>query len=463
VTRAARRVLIIGLDCAAPKFAFDTQSLPLPNLHRLMREGLYGELRSCDPPITVPAWSCMTTGYDAGRLGVYGFRNRRDYSYGPLSLASSLDIREKRLWDYAGDAGLNSIVLGVPQTYPPLPLRGCLVTDILTPSTSVAYTYPEPLADELRGAAGEYIIDVPDFRADAREGLAERIHAMMHNRFDYAEYLVRTKPWDLCMMVEIGLDRIHHAFWQDADSEHPAYRAGNPYEQVIPDYYRAVDARIGRLLDVVGPETTVLVVSDHGARALQGGFAINQWLIKNGYLTLKGKPAAPAPLTPDMVDWSRTRAWGEGGYYARICLNVAGREPQGIVLSANYEALRSELIVRLEGVVGPNGELLHNWVLKPQALYDTVNGVAPDLLAYFGGLAWRSVGKVGGDLFWRGNDAGPDGANHDFSGIIVMHGPGVTPRAEPVRHTLFSVAPTVLSLLGLSIPETFNGYDILAS
>lgn len=462
MTRAPRRVLIIGLDCAAPKFAFDIENLPLPNLHRLMREGLWGELRSCDPPITVPAWSCMTSGRDAGTLGVYGFRNRRDHSYGPLGLATSHDIREKRLWDYTGEAGFNAIVLGVPQTYPPQPLHGCLVTDILTPSTSVAYTYPESLADELRTAAGEYIIDVSNFRVDVRDGLAERIHALMHNRFDYAEYLMRAKAWDLFMLVEIGLDRIHHAFWQDADPEHPAHRAGNPYERVIPDYYRALDARIGRLLELAGPDTTVLVVSDHGARALQGGFAINQWLVEHGYLTLKSTPSAPTPLTPDMVDWTRTRAWGEGGYYARIWLNVAGREPQGIVPPSDFDALRSELIARIEAVTGPNEELLGNWVLKPDAIYDTVNGVAPDLLAYFGGLAWRSVGKVGGDLFWRGNDAGPDGANHDFPGILIMHGPGVAPDAAG-RYTIFDVAPTVLALLGLPIPETLQGHDILSA
>lgn len=460
MTRAARRVLIIGLDCAAPKFTFDTKNLQLPNLHRLMREGLWGDLRSCDPPITVPAWSCMTSGRDAGALGVYGFRNRRDHSYDPMVLASSRDIQEKRLWDYAGSAGLDSIVLGVPQTYPPQPLRGCLVTDLLTPSTSVPYTYPVSLADELRAAVGEYIIDVPGFRANAREGLAERIHTLMHNRFDYAEYLIAHKPWELFMMVEIGLDRMHHAFWQDADPEHPAYRAGNSYERVIPDYYCALDVRVGRLLEQVGPDTTVLVVSDHGARALQGGFAINQWLIQHGYMVLKAAPSAPVPLTPDMVDWSQTRAWGEGGYYARIWLNVAGREPQGIVPPPEFDALRSELIAGIEAATDPNGKPLGNWVLKPDAIYDTVNGVAPDLLAYFGGLAWRSVGKVGGDLFWRGNDAGPDGANHDFPGILIAHGPGVASDAAG-RYTIFDVAPTVLALLGLPIPETLEGHDIL--
>jgi predicted AlkP superfamily phosphohydrolase/phosphomutase len=281
----------------------------------------------------------------------------------------------------------------------------------------------------------------------------------MHNRFDYAEYLVHAKPWDFFMMVEIGLDRIHHAFWQDADPEHPDFREDSPYRNVIPDYYRALDARIGRLLERVDSETAILVVSDHGARALHGGFAINQWLLENGYLALKSTPRTPTPLTPNLVDWSRTRAWGEGGYYARIWLNVAGREPQGIVPRAEYDALRSRLMVELEGVIGPDDKPLHNWVLKPEAIYDTVNGVAPDLLGYFGGLAWRSVGKVGGDLFWRGNDAGPDGANHDFPGILILHGPGISPRGENV-FTLFSVAPTVLSLLGLAVPDTFNGYDV---
>jgi len=455
------RVLIVGLDCAVPRFVFDHESLSLPNLHRLMGEGIWGELRSCDPPITIPAWSCMTSGLDAGSLGVYGFRNRRDHSYGPLALASAHDIRAKRLWDYAGDAGLDSIVLGVPQTYPPRPLRGCLVTDLLTPSTSVPYTYPESVASELRAAAGEYIIDVPDFRADARNGLADRIHALMHNRFDYAEYLLRAKSWQLFMMVEIGLDRIHHAFWQDADPAHPDYRPGNQYESVIPDYYRALDARIGRLLDAIGRDAAVLVVSDHGARALHGGFAINQWLIDHGYLVLKQTPSAPVPLTPELVDWSCTRAWGEGGYYARISLNVAGREPQGIVPRDGYEPLRDQLIARLEAVRGPNSERLGNRVLKPEAIYANVNGVAPDLLAYFGGLAWRSVGKVGGGLFWRGNDAGSDGANHDFPGVFILRAPGVQPRRIDGT-SLFDVAPTVLALLGIDVPETLRGRNLLA-
>ena len=77
-------------------------------------------------------------------------------------------------------------------------------------------------ADGKTGLAGNlYIIDVPDFRTDDKEGLLGQIRALMNNRFDVAEYLMGKEPWDFFMMVEMGVDRLHHAFWRHADSSHP--------------------------------------------------------------------------------------------------------------------------------------------------------------------------------------------------------------------------------------------------
>ncbi|HVM96495.1 MAG TPA: alkaline phosphatase family protein, partial [Candidatus Acidoferrales bacterium] len=70
------KVAVIGLDCVPPQLVFERWVELLPNLRRLMGEGAWGSLRSCDPPITVPAWASMVTGKDPGQLGVYGFRNR---------------------------------------------------------------------------------------------------------------------------------------------------------------------------------------------------------------------------------------------------------------------------------------------------------------------------------------------------------------------------------------------------
>ncbi|MGH3113332.1 MAG: alkaline phosphatase family protein, partial [Gaiellaceae bacterium] len=74
----ASRALVIGLDCAPPELVFERWREDLPTLRSLMERGRYGVLRSCDPPITVPAWACMTSSRSPGALGIYGFRNRRD-------------------------------------------------------------------------------------------------------------------------------------------------------------------------------------------------------------------------------------------------------------------------------------------------------------------------------------------------------------------------------------------------
>jgi predicted AlkP superfamily phosphohydrolase/phosphomutase len=92
-----------------------------------MREGVWGELKSTIPPITVPAWTSMLSSKDPGQLGFYGFRNRRNHSYEELYFANASYIREKMVWNYLDEKGLTSILIGIPQTFPPRPLRGVMV------------------------------------------------------------------------------------------------------------------------------------------------------------------------------------------------------------------------------------------------------------------------------------------------------------------------------------------------
>ncbi|HSA00674.1 MAG TPA: alkaline phosphatase family protein, partial [Candidatus Paceibacterota bacterium] len=90
------RVLIIGLDCAEPSLVFDLWRGYLPNLRRLMEQGAWTTMNSTTPPITIPAWSCMMTSKDPGTLGIYGFRNRKDFTYAGLSFATSTAVKEPR-------------------------------------------------------------------------------------------------------------------------------------------------------------------------------------------------------------------------------------------------------------------------------------------------------------------------------------------------------------------------------
>lgn len=457
----SQKVAIIGLDCATPQLVFDRWFDELPNIKRVAESGIWGRLRSTDPPITVPAWQSMMTGKNPGKLGFYGLRNRKDYSYDKFIVASGALVKDDRVWDVLSRLGKQCTVIGVPQTYPVRPLNGYLVSCFLTPSTKNQFTYPDNFRQEVEEVTGGYILDCENYRTDDKDELLAQIYRMTERRFKLARHMVQKHPWDFFMMVEMGPDRLHHGFWKYTDPEHPRYEKGNPLENCIYDYYRYVDREIGTLLELFGEETTVLIVSDHGAKPLLGGICLNEWLIKEGYLTLKSKPEGVVPLEKCEIDYSKTMAWGAGGYYGRLVLNVRGREPEGIIDPADFEKVRQELIDKLEALPNHKGENIGTIVLRPEECYPVVNNIPPDLFVYFGDLYWRSIGSIGTrEIYTFDNDTGPDDANHAQHGIFAM-GPVQSDRPG-VREGLDikDVASTVLSLFGVDVPSDMEGQVI---
>ena len=151
------------------------------------------------------------------------------------------------------------------------------------------------------------------------------------------------------------------------------------------------------------------MLSDHGAKRLDGGIRINEWLRREGLLATLAEPNGVSSLRDVGVDWSKTTAWGEGGYYARVFLNVAGREPEGTIAPEDYEAVRDDLARRIAEIPDDAGNPIPTAVYKPEQLYGEPKGVAPDLIVVFGDLYWRSVGTIGGDegVQTLENDTGP--------------------------------------------------------
>ena len=459
------KVAVFGLDCATPQLMFDRWRDDLPNINRLMRSGTYGTLKSCIPPITVPAWSCMAASKDPGTLGIYGFRNRKDYSYDQLFIASSAAVGHPRIWDLLGQNGKKSIVVGLPGTYPIMrPVNGCMITGFLAPDTEKSdYTWPHTLKHEIKELVGEYLVDVPQFRTDDKQRLLDQIYEMTEKRFRVVEHLIEHQAWDLLWLVEIGLDRIHHGFWAFMDPQHHRYEPGNPLENAIHDYWVFCDQWVGRLLEKLDLDTTaVWVVSDHGAQCMVGGFCINTWLMQEGYLHLKEPPAPGQRFTTDLVDWSKTKAWGEGGYYGRVFFNVQGREPQGIIPQADFEQVRREIQTKLEALVDHKGQPMGTRAYLPQDLYREVHRVPPDLVVIFGGLRWRSVGSLGHQsIYTFENDTGPDDANHAQHGVYVMTHPSLEAKGRVDGPTLYDVTPTILKQLGLPIPADLQGQPLM--
>ena len=458
------RVAVIGLDCVPARLLFHELLDEVPNLRKLMEAGMHGELASITPPITVPAWACAMTGKTPGQLGIYGFRNRKDNTYEGLSSATSEAVREPTVWDLLGRRGLRSLLIGVPPGYPPRPLEGWRVSCFLTPPSAKVFTHPAELRAEVEDEIGPggYIFDIPNFREKGFEVVLQQLYEMTRRRFQVARRLVRTKPWDLFMMVEMGPDRLHHVFWQFFDPGHPKHEPGSPFQTAFQDYYRFLDAEVGALLEVLPDDAITIVMSDHGARRMEGGVCFNDWLIREGYLALSEEVAGIVPVAKAPIDWTRTVAWGDGGYYGRLFLNVRGREPNGVVDPARYEEVRDELAAKLEAMPGPDGEPLGTKVIKPEDVYPDVRGVAPDLIVYFGDLDWRSVGTIGNpDVFTHENDTGPDGANHDRTGVFAMVGAPGQPAGKVDGLRLVDVGPTILSLYGVETPDGAVGRPFL--
>lgn len=456
------KLLVIGLDCAAPALLFGDERLA--NIRRLMDAGCYGRLESVIPPITIPAWRCMVTSQDPGSLGVYGFRNRGDHSYAKLDIVNSKSFKAMTIWDHLAMEGKRSVIIGVPPSFPPPRVNGISVGCFMTPTVEDDYTHPRHIKDEIRELVGEYLVDVKGFRSDDKEWLRDQIFEMSRKQFTVVRHYLQNAEWDYFHFVNIALDRVHHGFWKYMDPAHPDHEPNSPYRDVISDFYLHLDEEIGRVLELLDDDTAVLVVSDHGAQALHGGFCVNEWLVQEKLLALKSYPGEVTPFGKLDVDWGRTKVWSEGGYYARVFFNVKGREPNGVIEPGEYEAFRDEMKAKFEATTGPDGKPLGTLVFKPQEIYQHVRNVAPDLIVHFGALDWRSIGGVGynGRLHVKENDTGPDDCNHAQFGAFVLAAPNVPALGEIQGARLLDIAPTLIEVGGYEMPESFQGRSIFA-
>lgn len=443
-----RKLLVIGLDSAPPSLVYNRFRDSLPTLS-ILTSGNKAILRSSHPPITIPAWAVMVTGKSPGELGLYGFRHRKPGSYNDVYIASSRSIKSPAIWDLAGREGLKSVVVGVPPSYPPRPIRGAMVGCFITPGPESPYTFPPRLKGEMESALGPYIFDA-EYRSDDKESIIGNLWKMTKYQFRAYRFLMKRLKWDFFMFVQIGVDRVQHAFWGYMDKDHHKYTPGNRYENVIEEYYRLVDEELGKMIKETPADAVIAVVSDHGAKRMKGAFVVNQWLAEKGYLKIEKMPPPGTDLSEARIDWRKTIAWGWGGYYARIFLNVEGREPKGVIRRDDYEHYRTELIEEISRIEGPGGEEWDSYAFRPEELYPVVRGDVPDLIAYFDDLYWRSAGTVGWDTkYLRENDRGPDDAVHDWFGIISLYDPeeSVPPLKEKLDiKEVFQIFAEILGL-----------------
>jgi predicted AlkP superfamily phosphohydrolase/phosphomutase len=316
-------------------------------------------------------------------------------------------------------------------------------------------------------------VDVANFRTPDKDWLIQQIWDMTEMRFKALNHMMDHYDWDYFMWVEMGVDRVHHGLWSYMDPGHRRHEPGNKYQDKIKEYYKLIDTQLASMLSKIDDNTMVLVVSDHGGKKMDGGIAVNEWLWREGYLALEESPPEDqfdadgnrvlTPFTKVEINWEKTKAWGAGGYYGRVYLNVEGREPQGTVKRSEYEALRDELISRFQAIPDHNGQPMDTRVYKPQEVYHKVRNVAPDLIVYWDNLNWRSVGSYGhGGVHTFENDTGPDDCNHASNGLFILYDPRQPVTSAEIKgRQIMDVAPTILELMGVKAPADMQGQRLL--
>jgi predicted AlkP superfamily phosphohydrolase/phosphomutase len=441
-----QKMVVFGLDCATPELLFNKFKPFLPNLSKLMNSGSYGVLKSTVPPLTVPAWASMTTGKDPGELGVYGFQNRKDYSYNDLVIANNFSIKSKRVWDVLNENGLSCIVVGVPQTFPPKISDGIIVSGFMTPSTELEYTYPNEYKKKIADIVQDYKLDVDNFRIKNKTKLFQEIEDMTKKRFKLIRHMIKHEKWDFLMMVEIGLDRVFHAFLNFFEENNE-----NEFQNVVLEYHKLLDAEIGETLKILDKNTIVVVVSDHGAKKMKASICINDWLITEGYLKLKKPVDGIMPLKLDMVDWENTMAWGSGGYFGKVFLNVKKREPKGVIPESDYNLMRDEISEKIKNITDEDGGQLDTKIFYPEKTYNEVNGIPPDIFVYFDDLSFRSVGTVGHEKIWvyESGDAS-DTSSHSSIGVFIYNDPSKKGDGKLSDLDITNIFKIILNAYGIS-------------
>ncbi len=306
----------------------------LPHLAALASAATLMDARAPLPPISSVSWASASTGTNPGRHGVFGFVERKPGTW-DLEFTNVHTIAEPAVWQRAADAGMRSVVVNVPGTYPAQPLDGVLISGFVSPSLERSVQPPEllPWLAE-RG----YLIDV-DLglgRTDL-EAFWEQLVAHHQARERVLLDLLERERCELFFAAFTGTDRLHHFLWEQME------RGEEPWASRFHAYYDLVDRSVGALVDRLPDDCTLALLSDHGFCRLDQEVYVNRWLERDGWLQLQEPARSIASIVP-----SGTRAYCMDP--GRLYLNLEGREPGGTVPASEYHAVRDQLRVWAEAL-----------------------------------------------------------------------------------------------------------------
>lgn len=505
------KVLVLGLDGSTWDILGPLADAgELPNLARLRRQGASGVLNSVFPPLSPVAWTGVMTGKNSGKHGVFEFL---DFGHDPMRgrVNSSRSIRSDLVWEIAARHGKKAVAGGVPMSYPARPCPGLsFLGDFLSPPDAPDFASDPVLLADLEKHLGEkyrpWNTSVHDGGNEAK-ALSE-LTAFLDQHLKTVRFLMDRCEWDVFFFDLMATDRIQHELWHVWDLGHRAAAGRQAELQALRPafiaFWKRLDEGIGEIEAALPADCTLLLMSDHGFGPVEWFVNFNVWLLERGYLVLKdsfyvkqkawfyrrgvtpewvyglmarlglaahrvsrfrgeqdgflARLADTLFLSRQHIDWSRTTAYAQGNF-GQINLNIRGRQPLGSIDPARAGEVKERLKADLMQLKHPEtGDRLVERLLEADELYHGPHAArGPDLTVVLRDWRYRTIGlhdfttnQVISPAF------GPTG-DHRMEGVLVASGPAIRPGSCAEGANLLDIAPTVLYLLGVPVPDDMDG------
>jgi len=482
------KVIVIGLDGATFNVLNPMMEKGImPNLKKLIKKGIFGEI---DTYVTGmgQGWVSFMTGKDPVKHGIF---------YWTLSKGvTSSFIKDKTLWDILSDYGKKVGLINVPYTYPPKQINGFLISGLgggVLPSTKVVFTYPQELYSEILREVGKYERGWITLDYEDPFKFVNKIIQVTKLRIKTAKYLYKKYDCDFFMIVFRGMDAIQHRLWNYIDFKFTS-EDDIKVVNLIQSYYNLVDSYIGMIIKQ-NPDKNIFIISDHGFVPSKAIVYLNEFLAQKGYL-VKNEPKVNLKLKvleiakmllgayykkflmyrfinkfnkfrtkklklsrlESSTNWDQTLAFASSPF--GISINLKEKYTN---LREKYEKLRKAIITELSQLKYPDsGENVFEKVYKKEAINLQRNfEIAPDILfeyteGFQGNVEINFKNKtifmsLAKERFKFGTGI------HARNGILIAWGKCIKNNLKIKNAKIIDVAPTILSIIGLPIPNDMDG------
>jgi predicted AlkP superfamily phosphohydrolase/phosphomutase len=507
-----KKVVVFGIDGATWEIInYLTKQNKLPNFRKIMKDGVFGNLKSTNPPVTCPAWATLFTGKSPARLGVYYFfKVTPDYN---LKLVKLNWRKWRPIWDIFSDYEKNVFVCNIPTTIAK-PINGYFISGPIWGEDEKLIAYPQDLNEKLKNNGYSIRTNVKK-KIVGDDKFIKEIQNLTENKFNVIFDFYKNFKWDLFIFGFYYCDQLQHIYWKDIYKKHPKYSENSKFNNVIFDHYKSLDSILGKILDALPKNTTIIILSDHGHAGVHTHINLNAWLHKQGLINLKqnqqkvkqgkiktnlrnkflkifyllanfnfkitnknifqtlklnlhfqkkfkkifkffNEQKFQKEIFKDYIDWENTQAFNL--IFNTIFLNVKDRQLNGKIPKEKINKFRDNIINELKELKDPKTDkkvIKNIWTLDeiyPGIKYNDF----PDIYLEFneGYRNYTYYFDNSTKIFSKDFDGSTE---HSLNGIFLAYGPEIKKGEKIIPIDLEDIVPTILHHFNYPINKDIDG------